>query len=227
MDIQTISTDWKDILINIVKKYNIDALLTKEIDIYNDMIIPKSEDIFHAFKYKNISDISVVILGQDCYPSKEDTKTGTLNLAHGLAFSVPNEITKIPPSLRNIFKELEIEYNKKRVKTDLSDWAQQGVLLLNTALTVREGNPGSHLKIWTKFTYDLMDFITKNNKNIVYILWGNHAKQYEELIDKHNNLVLTHTHPSPLSRKPFVGNNHFKLCNEYLKLHNKDEIEWI
>ena len=113
-----------------------------------------------------------------------------------------------------------------RKNGDLTDWAKNGVLLLNTALTVRENCAGSHLKIWKPFSWDLIRILSQKVKNVVYILWGSHAHSYSELIDSENNLILKHSHPSPLSRRPFVGNNHFKLANEYLYEHKNIAINW-
>jgi uracil-DNA glycosylase len=131
--------------------------------------------------------------------------------------------------LRNIFKELENEYGVKRTETDLTDWAEQGVLLLNTALTVRESSAGSHLKFWKPFTWDVVKHIATKTKNTVYVLWGAHAQEYESLIDKENNLVLRGIHPSPLAARAgnFVGNGHFQKANEYLVKFDKAPITWV
>jgi uracil-DNA glycosylase len=217
----TVNTDWKDILLQLIQPYkeNVNLFLNKEYETYKDVlnILPSKENIFKAFNHFDFKDLKVIVLAQDPYPNSSH--------AMGLAFSIPNN-SKTPPSLKNIFKELENEYGEIRTSTDLSDWANQGVLLLNTALTVREGCSGSHIKIWKLFTRDILNYIASNNKYNVYLLWGNLAIAYKELI-KEDNLVLTHSHPSPLSCRPFIGNNHFKLCNDYLSLNNKIKIKWI
>jgi uracil-DNA glycosylase len=206
-------TAWSRVLLNLWEnhKNEIEGILDDE------TTLPKNEDIFKAFTFFKEEDLKVVILGQDVYQNE--------GLANGLCFSVPNGY-KIPPSLRNIFKELERTYGIKRTDTDLSDWARQGVLLLNTALTVKMNISGSHTKQWKNFTRDLIKYIG-SFEHIVFILWGNHAQSFIEYIDIDKNLVLTHTHPSPLSRKPFMGNNHFQLCNDYLEKTHKYSIKWV
>lgn len=189
---------------------------------YELRYFPNKNDILNAFRLCSLEKLKVVVIGMDPYINEGE--------AHGLAFSVcegGGERKKMPPSLRNIFKELHRSYGVMRTSTDLSDWAEQGVLLLNTALTVRQGCSGSHTKIWHGFTTQLMQKLGEITENCVYILWGNHAQSFERYINKKNNLVLKHTHPSPLARAPFVGNNHFVLCNEYLEQHGKTGIVWV
>lgn len=217
-----LDTDWKGVLSDVAIPHNkfINENINIEISKFNDMldILPPRNMILDAFNHFDVNDLKVVILGQDVYPTKGD--------GIGLCFSV-SKTTRCPPSLRNIFKELEAEYGVKRNNVDLIDWANQGVLMLNTALTVREGCAGSHIKIWKKFTEDIIHNIANNHKNIVYLLWGNHAISYSTFIDSENNCILTHSHPSPLARKSFIGNNHFKLCNDYLNKIGKDQIKWV
>lgn len=189
---------------------------------YQLTYFPNKNDILNAFKLCSVKKLKVVVIGMDPYINEGE--------AHGLAFSVCNRgsvCKKMPPSLRNIFKELHRSYGVMRSDTDLSDWAEQGVLLLNTALTVRQGCSGSHTKIWHRFTTQLMQKLGEMTENCVYILWGNHAQSFEKYINKETNLVLKHTHPSPLSRASFVGNDHFVLCNEYLCDRGKEEIVWV
>lgn len=217
--IQKIPNSWKDILEKIPCE-DIDHFLNEEAQKYKDLldILPDKELIFKAFEKCNLEDIKVVIIGQDCYPTKGNPM--------GLCFSVPTGI-RCPPSLRNIFKELENEYKIYRYNTDLTDWAEQGVLMLNTALTVRESCAGSHIKIWKNFTETIVKYIAENKENICWILWGAHAAGYSHYIDKSKNLVLIHSHPSPLSRQPFVGCDHFKKCNDYLESKNIKTIKWV
>lgn len=216
--IKNIDTDWKVVLQNTYDLYGEQVFSELEREEKKFEVFPSRKDIFAAFNCFDMKDLNVVILGQDVYPTKGH--------GMGMCFSVPSNF-KTPPSLRNIFKELEAEYNIKRTNTDLTDWAKSGVLLLNTALTVREGAAGSHINLWRSFTHHIIQHITQHTKNIVYMLWGNHAHSYESYIDKDHNLVLKHTHPSPLSRKPFVGNNHFKMANAYLEQHDRTPISWF
>lgn len=212
---------WSTILDPVWSKHSIQVqnALLEEKQEFGDIlsILPDEKDIFNAFTLCPYEKLNVIILGMDPYIHK--------NEAHGLAFSV--EKGKMPPSLRNIFKEIHRSFGVMRTNTNLTDWAQQGVLLLNTALTVREGCSGSHAKIWKSFTYDILKTLGTSCSHCVFMLWGKHAQEFEHLINTEKNLVLKHSHPSPLSRRTFVGNNHFVLCNEYLKSFGKNEINWL
>jgi uracil-DNA glycosylase len=223
-----ITTGWKSILMPLAIKHNVtfctqyEALKSKY---GNDLaIFPEQHMIFAAFQHFEPAMLKVVIIGQDPYHSL-DTKLDIPH-ANGLAFSVQQGCV-VPPSLKNIFKEIERCYSKPRTISDLTDWAKQGVLLLNTSLTVQESLPASHVALWKPFIQDVLAYVYSNTRNIVYMLWGNHAIQMGANVDTTQNLVLTHTHPSPLSRKPFTGNNHFVLCNEYLKNNGHTAITWV
>ncbi len=220
--IKEIKTDWKEILLPIAEKYkeSINKKLNDDLLTYDNNleIVPPKHLIFEAFNKFNFSELKVLIISQDPYIHKGE--------AMGLCFSVP-ENTKIPPSLRNIFKALEQQYSIKRTNTNLTDWANQGVLLLNVALTTLEKNSGFHMKIWKNFTNDLLTYISKNKQNLGLMLWGNFAKSYTEFFDNNTNLILTYTHPSPLSRSNFTNCNHFQLCNNYLLSNNKTIIKWV
>lgn len=186
----------------------------------NIKIYPPGNKIFAAFDACPFNDTKVVIIGQDPYHGAGQ--------ANGLCFSV-SENTRIPPSLVNIFKEVSEDTGcPLPANGDLSRWAQQGVLLLNSSLTVREGQPASHSSIgWEEFTDAVVDKLNKEKENLVFILWGSHAQKKGENIDKSKHLVLTSPHPSPLSaHKGFFGNRHFSRANEYLKQHGKKEINW-
>lgn len=225
--IHHLENDWIDILLPLIDLYCEDIDKQVNDDATNLIsIFPPKASIFNAFKYCPFNNIKVVIIGQDCYYSR--AKNCSI-LANGLCFSVNSECNKCPPSLKTIFDELYFEYGERRVNTDLSDWALQGVLLLNCALTVREGKAGSHMKIWKGFTEDVIKYLTRECSNIVYILWGEFAKSYAKYINKNNNLVLECRHPSGLAARkgPFVGNNHFKLANQYLEVHGKETIQWV
>lgn len=182
-------------------------------------ISPKIDNIFNAFKYCSFSSAKVVIFGQDPYFQR--------GFANGLAFSV-NKNQTVPASLRNIYKEIENDIGYVSNKDGcLENWAQQGVLLLNSSLSVEVLKPGSHSNIgWDKFIIDIIKTLNKKN-NIVFILWGNHAKQYLKYIDNDNNLILSAAHPSPFSAyRGFFGSKHFSKCNSYLKKNNLKEIKW-
>ena len=189
-------------------------------EISNDKnISPNLNNIFKALEYCSFSSTKVVIFGQDPYFQKD--------VANGLAFSVePNK--PLPASLKNIYKEIESDIGALS-NTDgyLKSWADQGVLLLNSALTVEVGKPGSHSKIgWQDFIFEIVKTINKK-KNIVFILWGNDAKKYIKYIDKDIHLILSSSHPSPLSSyRGFFGCKHFSKCNEYLESKNISKINW-
>ena len=180
---------------------------------------PQKKLIFSAFNKCDFNDIKVVIIGQDPYHGIEQ--------ANGLCFSV-NSVVKNPPSLINIFKEINSNFNA-RYESDLSDWANQGVLLLNSILTVEKGLPGSHAnKGWEKFTENVIKLISSNKQNVVFMLWGGYANKKESLIDSSNHLILTSGHPSPMSanRGYWFGNKHFSKCNVYLKENGIKDIFW-
>ena len=185
------------------------------------VIYPKGKNIFNSFDLCPFNKVKVVILGQDPYHG--------FNQANGLSFSVSSK-TSIPPSLKNIFKELKYNYpNFKYKNGDLTHWAEQGVLLLNSILTVRENTPGSHSRYgWEKFTDSVINLISKKKNNIVFILWGSFAISKKEIIDRKKfHLVLTSAHPSPFSAyKGFFGQNHFKKTNDYLEKNGINKIVW-
>ena len=184
------------------------------------IIFPPAKLIFNAFNLTPVNKIKVVIIGQDPYHGEGQ--------AHGLSFSVPQGI-KIPPSLFNIYKELKDDINKIIPNHGfLENWAKQGVLLLNSVLTVESGKANSHKNIgWEQFTESVIRILSNNKKNIVFLLWGSYAHKKEEFIDKTNNLILKAPHPSPLSAYTgFFGCKHFSKTNNYLKKCNIKEIEW-
>ncbi len=183
-------------------------------------VYPPYEDIFNAFKLTPLGDVKVVILGQDPYHEEGQ--------AHGLAFSTPDG-RPIPRSLKNIFKEINAEYDFPIPESGcLEKWANEGVFLLNTVLTVVEGEANSHSKCgWQTFTDEVIRILDCQNQPIVFMLWGKQAEKKKELIANPNHLVLITSHPSPFSaRRGFLGSNHFKLANEFLKENNIDEIDW-
>lgn len=183
-------------------------------------IYPNMNDIFNALKYTDFKDVKVVILGQDPYHG--------YGQAHGLSFSVKKGI-KPPPSLVNIYKEIKEELGIEIPSHgELTSWANQGVLLLNTCLTVREAQPNSHKgKGWEIFTDKVISLLNESEEPIVFLLWGANAKSKISIINNPKHLILTSVHPSPLSAYGgFWGCNHFKKANEYLIQQGKTPIDW-
>ncbi len=183
-------------------------------------IFPPAKLIFNAFDQCPFDDVKVVIIGQDPYHGEGQ--------AHGLCFSV-NDGIEFPPSLINIFKEIERDLGKPMPQTgNLERWAKQGVLLLNATLTVQAHRAGSHQgRGWEQFTDAAIRILAEQKDNLVFLLWGSYAQQKGSFIDTSRHLVLKSVHPSPLSAyRGFFGNNHFSLANDYLKAHGKTEIEW-
>ena len=184
-------------------------------------IYPKGSLIFNAFDQTPFDKVSVVILGQDPYHNPGQ--------AMGLSFSVPDGV-KPPPSLVNIYKELNKDIGMPIPTTgNLTKWAQQGVLLLNAALTVRANEPASHSKIgWMEFTDEVIKIISNQKKEVVFILWGNFAQQKQILIDATKHKILKAAHPSPLSaHNGFFGCKHFSSANQYLTEKNRNPIDWM
>ncbi len=184
-------------------------------------IFPPAEDIFNALHYTALSSVKVVILGQDPYHN--------YNQAHGLCFSVQPSQTQLPPSLVNIFKELHDDLGCTMPDNGcLVQWAQQGVLLLNTVLTVRAHQANSHRGHgWEQFTDAILREVVKQNRPIVYMLWGAPAQSKAPMIDNPRHLVLRAPHPSPLSAyRGFFGCRHFSQCNDFLSSHGEKPIDW-
>ena len=217
-----ISESWKSILSKEFEKSYFSQLMRFVRSEYKDHICyPKENEIFAAFDHCSFEDVKVVILGQDPYHGKGQ--------ANGLCFSV-NESMPHPPSLMNIYKELEQDTGKSYpLSGDLSSWADQGVLLLNATLTVRASEAGSHQrKGWEQFTDAVIRQLSEKKENLVFILWGGYAKKKGRKIDQNKHLVLTSGHPSPLSanRGYWFGNKHFSKTNSYLKKIGKPQIKW-
>ncbi len=217
-----INDSWKNILQpEFEKPYfeNLTEFVKNEYS--NHMCYPKGSDIFAAFDFCALDDLKVVILGQDPYHG--------VGQANGLCFSVHDGITH-PPSLINIFKEIEKDVNIPYPKSgDLSRWAKQGVLLLNATLTVRAGEAGSHQKQgWEQFTDAVIQKISEEKKDVVFLLWGGFAKKKTKLIDKNKHHILTSGHPSPLSanRGYWFDNKHFSKTNDFLQSIGSATIQW-
>ncbi len=185
----------------------------------NSVVYPPKQQVFSAFT-TNLNDVKVVILGQDPYHEPGQ--------AHGLAFSV-RENVKIPPSLVNIYKEINSEYNTPIPKSgNLKRWQEQGVLLLNNVLTVEAHKAGSHRNQgWEDFTLHCVEYLSEKQPHLVFLLWGRDARSKAKLIDKKKHLVLESAHPSPLSAyNGFFGNNHFRQCNDWLESQGLKPIDW-
>ena len=220
MDVK-IDASWKRVLQDEFEKPYFAQLTSFVRDEYKTKkIFPPGNMIFSAFDHCPFDKVKVVIIGQDPYHNDGQ--------AHGLCFSV-NTGVDFPPSLINIFKEIERDLGKPMPTSgNLERWTDQGVLLLNATLTVRAHQAGSHQgKGWETFTDAVIRLLVTEKKNLVFILWGNYAQQKGTIIDPSKHLVLKSVHPSPLSAyRGFIGNNHFVLANEYLKQNGMSEIDW-
>ena len=216
-----IEESWYNMLEDEFKKPYFHSLRLKLRELYKTKeIYPHPSNIFNAFNMTPFDKIKVVIIGQDPYHGPGQ--------AHGLCFSV-NEKIKIPPSLQNIFKELNNDLGLDIPSSgNLTKWAGQGILLLNNVLTVERGLANSHKNIgWEEFTKSTISLISDHLSNIVFILWGKQAQEKEPLIDQSKHLILKAAHPSPLSAyNGFYGCNHFSKTNRYLRESLKDEIDW-
>ncbi|MGL5052745.1 MAG: uracil-DNA glycosylase [Cetobacterium sp.] len=216
-----IGNDWDNILKSeFEKEYFLKIKDVLKSEYIKNTIYPPREDIFTAFKLTQYQDVKIVILGQDPYHGSGQ--------AHGLAFSVRKGI-KIPPSLRNIYKEILSEGEGETFNHGcLESWAKQGVFLLNATLTVRESEANSHSKIgWTIFTDEVIKKINEKQEPVIFVLWGNNAKAKKKYITNKNHFVIEGVHPSPLSAsRGFFGCNHFKIINDKLKKNYNMTINW-
>lgn len=217
----TLGVDWKKVLDSEFKKEYMTSLskILLEMQESGKKIYPEQKNLFSCMNITPFHEVKVVILGQDPYHQPGQ--------ANGLSFSV-NSGTAIPPSLKNIYKEILASIgNLESSDGSLIRWAKQGVLLLNSVLTVEEGLPGSHKNMgWEKFTDKIVSKLDQSDK-LVFMLWGNYALRKSSAIDRSKHLVLESPHPSPLSAyRGFLGNGHFLKCNEFLKANGLKEISW-
>lgn len=216
-----LQNDWKSVLKSTFQSENFKKLSVKVLDAYqNETVYPTVSHLFEAFNLSSYQNTRVVILGQDPYHGPGQ--------AHGLSFSVPRGVS-LPPSLKNIYKELFQDVGLMRSSGDLSDWARQGVLLLNTSLTVRAGEAGSHAVLgWPIFTKSVLNVLNARESPIVFLLWGNHAQQFASLIDERKHHVIKSAHPSPLSanRGGWFGSKPFSQTNEFLVSKGIEPIIW-
>ena len=215
-----VNKDWDLILANEFK-----APYFRELGVFvkneyqHQIIYPEYKDIFNAFRYTDYNDVKVVILGQDPYHGEHE--------AHGLSFSVKAGVA-MPPSLRNIFQELYQDIGVRRTQTDLTDWAKQGVLLLNSIMTVVKDHPLSHKnKGWEIFTDNVIRKLGEREKPMVFVLWGSYARSKKKLIKNPKHLILESVHPSPLSaNRGFFGSKPFSKINQFLEKNGEKTIEW-
>ena len=221
MYFENLNYDWKDFLKSLIEKSyfkNLEQSLNEAYQI--NKVYPPQNLIFNAFNLCSINQIKVIIIGQDPYHN--------YNQAHGLSFSV-NRGIKLPPSLKNIFKELknDIPNFNIPINGNLDSWAKQGVLLLNSVLTVQHNMPGSHKNIgWQTFTDAIIHGLSMQKSNLVFLLWGNYAISKLKLIDQSKHFVLISAHPSPLARGAFFGCKHFSKTNNYLIINGIPPINW-
>ena len=217
-----IKTTWKKILNEeFQKEYfkDIETFIEKE-QKKGKIVYPKDEDVFNIFNLIDFENVKVVILGQDPYHG--------VNQAHGLSFSVPKGL-KVPPSLKNIYKELQADIDFIIPSHgNLTDWAKQGVFLLNAVLTVNAKEPASHKKAnWEEFTDTIIHEFSEKRENVVFMLWGNFAKKKASLIDANKHLILEAAHPSPFSAyNGFFGSKHFSKANKYFEEKSISLIDW-
>lgn len=222
MDV-AIDNTWKTVLSDEFEKeyfQKLSAEVKADYLLHEPPIYPPAPLVFNAFNLCPLTQVKVVILGQDPYHGP--------NQAMGLAFSVPEAATT-PPSLKNIYKEIEADIGSVTdISGDLTHWTKQGVLLLNATLTVAHKQPGSHQgRGWEQFTDRVIETISKEKEHVVFLLWGKYAQAKEDLIDTNKHLVLKAPHPSPFSaHSGFFGCQHFSQTNEYLKQHNQQPIKW-
>ena len=216
-----IEQTWKDALAGEFEKPYFASLVRflREEKAAGKKIFPPGSQIFRAFELTPLPQVRVVILGQDPYHGPGQ--------AHGLSFSVPENMPA-PPSLKNIFKEIESDLGVKMSGyPDLEKWARQGVMLLNAVLTVRSGEAASHSKIgWEEFTDAVIRYISDNCEGVVCMLWGNFARSKRDLIDRSRHYVLEAAHPSPLARGAFFGSRHFSQANNILVSRGQKPIDW-
>ena len=219
-----INSDWYNLLSEVFEKeYFIELMNFVDLEYKKNpsSTFPEKELIFKAMSSCNLTDVKVVVLGQDPYPTKGH--------GNGLSFSVNSDVFPLPKSLKNIFKELAADLKTPlRESGNLEDWAKQGVLLLNNVLTVHEGEAGSHSnKGWEEFTSDVINLINKNLNNVVFILWGAKAQKKCAVVDSLRHFIIQSPHPSPLSSyRGFFGSKPFSQTNNYLKENNKTPIIW-
>ena len=216
-----IGNDWDEVLKVVEKSEGFNKFLNIINNLYNTKTIyPEKKNIFNALKLTPYDKVKVVIVGQDPYHGEGE--------AHGISFSVQDDV-KLPPILQNIYKELKDDLGIDRgINGNLTDWSKEGVLLLNSVLTVEKDKPASHRKIgWELFTDYIIKVINEKNDPVVFILWGNFAKEKSKYITNKKHLIISSTHPSPFSaRNGFFGSKPFSKTNNFLTKNNISKINW-
>lgn len=219
-----LSSDWQAVLKDEIQKpYFTELMEALDIEYKTHTCYPPTELIFSAFNNCSFKDLKVVIIGQDPYHGEGE--------ANGLSFSVNNDV-KIPPSLRNIFREINTDFDSIFMPTsgNLEKWAQQGILLLNASLTVRKDSPNSHKHLkWNLFTDAVIQAISDQKENVVFLLWGSFAQKKGSKINRSKHYILESGHPSPMSANQgkWFGNKHFSQTNVFLKSKGIKEIDWL
>ncbi len=206
-----INEHWDEVLSDVIKSESFEKTLVKvEKEYITKEIYPPRDSIFKVYELVDIEDIKVVILGQDPYHTK--------GMANGIAFSVYNDFPKMPPSLRNIFKEIESDLGVKNNNKDLTPWVKQGIFMLNTTLTVEQGKANSHKDIgWNELVVETIKKISLSRDKVAFMLWGNFAQSFEKYIDTEKHIILKTVHPSPLSAsRGFLGSKQFSRVEELL-----------
>jgi uracil-DNA glycosylase len=222
--LEYLNPDWHEFLkAEITKPYFENLMITLHKEYFKNECYPPKELIFNAFNQCKLNDLKIIVVGQDPYHG--------LGEANGLSFSV-NHGAKIPPSLRNIYREISSDFNTVLLPNsgDLSHWSKQGVLLLNATLTVKRDQPNSHKHLnWQEFTNAVIENLSNKKEGLVFMLWGSFAKKKGEKIDRTRHLVLESGHPSPMSANQgkWFGNKHFSLANQYLIERKKTCINWL
>ena len=233
-----VKKSWKKFIKKEMDKEYFNKILSKIEEDQNNrkMIFPFPENVFETFKYTKKKKLKCVIIGQDPYINYQIEDNKIIPQAMGMSFSVPKSV-KIPPSLKNIYKELSESVNNFEIPNhgDLSRWVKrEKIILLNAALTVVNGKSNSHKKLWAEFTDNLIQYISDKTENVVFILWGNFAKSKARLIDLSKHKVVSSVHPSPLSARynlkgnnnSFFGHDQFNRVNDYLIKNGKNKINW-
>lgn len=222
--IETADDTWKELLKSIAPQFaHVEKLYSARVK-ETDRVFPLREDIFSFLRYVSLPDVRVVILGQDPYYTMEQSGFPT---AHGLAFSVPRG-AKIPPSLRNIFTEIYNNHEDIKLTSGcLIPWATQGVLLINSSLTVEENKPGSHQNVWSTVVYKILQYVVEVNPRVILVGWGAEAQKILNQIGSSKTSRLYSSHPSPLSaNKGFLGCGHFSKINKILTSRGEEPIDW-
>ena len=222
LDYTGLEKSWSDVLSDQFSRQYMEALnaFLESRMRSGEIILPESAHIFAAFNATPFNDVKVVIIGQDPYP--------TIGHAHGLAFSVQSDVTPLPKSLKNIFIELDDDISLSNQSGNLTPWARQGVLLLNSVLTVESGKPGSHMNQgWETFTNRAIEVTNSMKENVVFVLWGSYAKKKGAVIDRKKHYVIESPHPSPLSAyRGFFKSRPFSRINQFLSEAGSTPIDW-